>query len=234
MTQRHPQRAGLPPFLTARGRLLAALALGIACYGLLGLPASAGWVASNPLKVALAWDVAVAVYLLSTFAMMWRHDLEQIRARAKAIDIKLPEIVAIVGLAAAFSVFSVAKVLAEARGLEASDRAAHVAVAAITVFLSWVSMHVTYAVHYAHIFYDPADRSKADKVRGGLDFPGAPQPDYWDFVYFSFVIGMTCQVSDVQVTARDMRHLATAQGIIAFFYNAMVVALAVSVAANLL
>lgn len=232
MTGRHHR--ALPPFLTARGRLLAALAFGIGFYWVINLPAVGNWLSSGPLKVALAWDVVVAIYLLSTGAMMWRPSLEQIRARAKAIDVKLPEIVAIVGLAAAFSVFSVAKVLVEARGLAAPDRAAHVAVAGLTVFLSWVSMHVIYAVHYAHIFYDPADRSEADKVRGGLEFPGQPEPDYWDFVYFAFVIGMTCQVSDVQVTARDMRHLATAQGIIAFFYNTTVVALAVSVAANLL
>ena len=69
---------------------------------------------------------------------------------------------------------------------------------------------------------------------GGLDFPGEREPDYWDFVYFAFVIGMTCQVSDVQVTARELRHLVTAQGIIAFFYNTTVVALAVSIAANLI
>ncbi len=224
----------LQPFLTARGRLLVALAMGLVCYGTLGLPAALERVSSASLRVALSWDVGVAVYLLQALAMMWRHDMERIRARARLIDIRLIEIVAIVGLAAAFSVFSVAKVLAEARGLVAGERAAHVAVAALTVFLSWVSMHVIYAVHYAHIYYDPAERSKADKVRGGLDFPGQAEPDYWDFVYFSFVIGMTCQVSDVQITARDMRHLATAQGIIAFFYNAMVVALAVSVAANLI
>lgn len=232
MTQR--QGRALQPFFTARGRFLVALAMGLGCYLLLGLPSIAAGMASAPLRVALSWDVVVAIYLLLAIAMMWRPDLAQIRARAKVIDIKLIEIVAIVSLAAAFSVFSVAKVLAEARGLIAGERAAHVAVAALTVFLSWVSMHVIYAVHYAHIFYDPAERSKADKVRGGLEFPGRAEPDYWDFVYFSFVIGMTCQVSDVQITARDMRHLATAQGIIAFFYNAMVVALAVSVAANLL
>lgn len=224
----------MPPFLTARGRILAALVLGFGFYGLLNLRSTADWAISGPLKVALAWDVVVAVYLFLAIAMMWRPDLEQIRARAKAIDIGLVEIVAIVALAAAFSLFSVAKVLAEARGLAASDRAAHVAVSALTVFLSWVSMHVIYAVHYAHVFYDPADHSKADKVRGGLEFPGRVEPDYWDFVYFSFVIGMTCQVSDVQMSARGMRHLATAQGIIAFFYNTMVVALAVSVAANLI
>jgi uncharacterized membrane protein len=87
-------------------------------------------------------------------------------------------------------------------------------------------------VHYAHIYYDPSERKDGGKVRGGLEFPGTKEPDYWDFVYFSFVIGMTCQVSDVQITARHLRHLATAHGIISFFYNTVVVALAVNVVAG--
>jgi uncharacterized membrane protein len=90
-------------------------------------------------------------------------------------------------------------------------------------------------VHYAHVYYDPAEQgdAKNSKVRGGLDFPGEKEPDYWDFLYFSVVIGMTCQVSDVQVAARVFRHLATAQGIIAFFYNTVILALAVNIAASL-
>jgi uncharacterized membrane protein len=130
--------------------------------------------------------------------------------------------------------FAVAKLLAESRGLAGMDRAAHIATGVLTVFLSWAAMHVIYAVHYAHIYYDPAEQNSSGKVRGGLDFPQEKNPDYWDFVYFSFVIGMTCQVSDVQVTARELRHLVTAQGIIAFCYNTTIVALAVSIAANLL
>jgi uncharacterized membrane protein len=223
----------LPTFLTARVRIFAALASGILLYGLLSLPLAAAWVTSSSLKVALSWDSVVSVYLLMAIVMMWRHDMKLIRARAKEVDIGLLEIVVIVALAGAFSLYSVATVLSEARDLPSSVRVAHIAVGVATVFLSWVAMHVIYAVHYAHVFYDPAERSGADKVRGGLEFPGEKEPHYWDFVYFSFVIGMTCQVSDVQVTARDMRHFVTAQGIIAFFYNTVVVALAVNVAASL-
>lgn len=228
------QKRMLPPFFTARGRLLAALAAGVACYLLLGRLDAPDWPVSQPMRVALSWDVVVLVYLVLATAMMWRHDRARIRARAKAIDISLPEIVASVALAAAFSLFAVAKVLAEGRGLDPAQRIAPIAIGVLTVFLSWSAMHVIYAVHYAHIYYDPGARSGNDGVRGGLEFPGQPEPDYWDFVYFSFVIGMTCQVSDVQVTARELRHLVTAQGIIAFFYNTTVVALAVSIAANLI
>ena len=101
-----------------------------------------------------------------------------------------------------------------------------------TVFISWTTLHVIYAVHYAHIYYDPTERKDDGKVRGGLEFPGTKEPDYWDFVYFSFVVGMTCQVSDVQITARHLRHLATAHGVVSFFYNTVVVALAVNVVAG--
>ena len=228
------QGHALPPFLTARGRLLAALAVGLGFYLLLGLPQPADRLVSEPMRVALSWDVLVLTYLVLATTMMWRHDRARIRARAKAIDISLPEIVAVVALAAAFSLFAVAKVLGEGRGLDAAQRVAPIAIGALTVFLSWSAMHVIYAVHYAHIYYDPAEHDGDESVRGGLDFPGGQEPDYWDFVYFSFVIGMTCQVSDVAVTTRKLRHLVTAQGIIAFFYNTTVVALAVSIAANLI
>jgi uncharacterized membrane protein len=223
----------LRPFLTARVRILVALAAGLVLYAVLALPPVAAWVGSAPLRLALAWDLVAAVYLAQAIRMMWRHDLAQIRARAEAIDISLTEIVAIAALAGMFSLFAVAFVLSEARGLEAAGRIFRLVVGILTVFLSWVALHVIFAVHYAHIFYDPDDRSKADKVRGGLEFPGQAEPNYWDFVYFSFVIGMTCQVSDVQVTARDLRHLVTAQGIIAFFYNTVVLALAVNIAASM-
>jgi uncharacterized membrane protein len=131
-----------------------------------------------------------------------------------------------------FSLFAVGIVLEGARTLTGSERAFALAVGVLTVFLSWATLHVIYAVHYAHIYYDPAERKDAGKVRGGLEFPGSKEPDYWDFVYFSFVIGMTCQVSDVQITARHLRHLATAHGIISFFYNTVVVALAVNIVAG--
>jgi len=223
----------LPPFLTARGRLLAALLLGLAFYGVTALPGLADRLGTLPLRIALAWDVVAIVYLTLAFIMMRNPDRARIRWRAKVIDIKLPEIVAIVTLAGLFSLFAVGIVLAKARGLPIEERMVHSAVGVITVVLSWVALHTIFAVHYAHIFYDPAEQPGPKNVRGGLDFPDEKEPDYWDFVYFSVVIGMTCQVSDVQVTGRTMRHLVTAQGIIAFFYNTVILALAVNFAANL-
>ncbi len=220
-------------FIATRVRLYGAVVIGLLAYLAMTLLPVSAWLTTAALKPALAWDLTTIAYLIPTLAMIHSPDKARLRERAKAIDIRLGEIIAIVVLAGAFSLFAVAGVLERAKEVEGTDRALHLGIGVLTVFLSWVTLHVIYAVHYAHLFYDPAERKDAGKIRGGLEFPETKEPDYWDFVYFSLVIGMTCQVSDVQVTARHMRHLVTAQGIIAFFYNTVIVALAVNIAAGL-
>ena len=231
MTTKKPPAA--LTFIATRSRLYGAVVVGLLAYlGMTFLPVF-DWVTAAALKPALAWDLTTIAYLIPTLAMIQNPDKVKMRARAKAIDIGLWEIIAIVVLAGAFSLFAVGGVLERAKDIQGTDRLIHLGIGVLTVFLSWVTLHVIYAVHYAHLFYDPAERKDAGKIRGGLEFPQTKEPDYWDFVYFSVVIGMTCQVSDVQVTERHMRHLVTAQGIIAFFYNTVIVALAVNIAAGL-
>jgi uncharacterized membrane protein len=220
-------------FVVARSRLYGAVAVGVLAYLAMVFLPGLNAVIAAALKPALAWDLTAIAYLIPTGAIIRDPDRARMRRRAKAIDIGLWEIVAIVVLAGAFSLFAVAGVLERAKDLQDTERALHLGIGVLTVFLSWFTLHVIYAVHYAHLFYDPAERKGDGGVLGGLEFPGTKEPDYWDFVYFSLVIGMTCQVSDVQVTARHMRHLVTAQGIIAFFYNTVIVALAVNIAAGL-
>ncbi|HVO02540.1 MAG TPA: DUF1345 domain-containing protein [Candidatus Cybelea sp.] len=223
----------VPPFLTAHDRLLIALALGLCFYALLLLPGIDRFIPGAAMHLALAWDVVAGTYLLLAVVMMRHPDQTRIRLRAKMVDIGIGEIVTIVVLAAGFSLIAVGKVLAGARGLQVPEQVAHIGIGVVTVVLSWLALHTLFAVHYAHLYYDPAEHGQKATERGGLDFPGEKQPDYWDFLYFSVVIGMTCQVSDVTVSARDMRHLVTAQGIIAFFYNTVILALAVNIAAGL-
>jgi uncharacterized membrane protein len=219
-------------FIATRSRLYGAAAIGLAAYLAMTFIPGFGWLTTAALKPAIAWDLTTLAYLIPTITMIHNSDKAKIRRRAKAIDIKLWENITIIVLASAFSLLAVAGVLEHAKELQGTDRLLHLGIGVLTVFLSWVTLHVIYAVHYAHLFYDPAERKDAGKIRGGLEFPETKEPDYWDFVYFSLVIGMTCQVSDVQVTARHMRHLVTAQGIISFFYNTVVVALAVNIAAG--
>ena len=100
--------------------------------------------------------------------------------------------------------------------------------AIVTIALSWTLVHTSFALHYAHEFY------RGSKP-GGLQFPGGEthaEADYWDFVYFSFVIGMTAQVSDVGITDRVIRRTATVHGIISFVFNTALLALMVNIAAS--
>jgi uncharacterized membrane protein len=105
---------------------------------------------------------------------------------------------------------------------------AHLMLGIVTILLSWTFTHTMFALHYAHEFYD----ENAGKG-GGLIFPGElREPDYWDFIYFSFVIGMTSQVSDVAITCRPIRHTVSAHGIISFVFNVTLLALTVNIAAS--
>ena len=105
----------------------------------------------------------------------------------------------------------------------------HVALAGLTVFLSWTFMQTMFALHYAHEYY--IDRN--GKPAGGLDFPGDEKPDYWDFVYFAIVIGASAQTADVSITSKIIRRLVTLHSTVAFFFNAIILALTISIGAGL-
>jgi len=111
-------------------------------------------------------------------------------------------------------------------GTGTGRRPAHIVLAALTILLSWAFIHAIFALHYAHEFYD-------ETIGGGMAFPGGEtEPDYWDFVYFSFVIGMTSQVSDVGVTNKQIRRTVAAHGVVSFVFNAALLALTVNIAAS--
>lgn len=102
-----------------------------------------------------------------------------------------------------------------------------VGLAIASVPLGWATVHASVAVHYARLFHFDTGKGKS---RGGLDFPGEDNPDLLDFLYFSFVIGMTAQTSDTGITERPIRRLALAHGVVSFFYNTVIVALSVNAA----
>ena len=104
--------------------------------------------------------------------------------------------------------------------------------AGLAVGASWMVTHTTFALHYAHHFYGDGPAPGAADDRGGLAFPGGELPDFLDFLYFAFVVGMTCQVSDVQVTTRPMRRLTLLHGVLSFFFNTIILALAVNLLAS--
>jgi len=108
----------------------------------------------------------------------------------------------------------------------------HLLLTLLTVIFSWTLVHTVFGFRYAHAFYGDSGDPGVQKHAGGLIFPGDQPPDYLDFAYFSFVVGMTCQVSDVQITSRRMRRLTLAQSILSFGFNTIVLALVINIAVS--
>jgi uncharacterized membrane protein len=188
-------------------------------------------------RLILAWDCGVAAFLALSLAMMAGASPQRMRFRAQLQDTSA-WIILVLTIAAALSsiaaIFSVMQYAKEASGARAGLA---LALAGVTILLSWSFAHTMFALHYAHAFYgDRPTRAErhASGGAGGLLFPNEPNPDYWDFLYFSFVVGMTCQVSDVQVASRALRRLTLGHGLIAFLFNTVILALSINLAASLL
>lgn len=177
-------------------------------------------------RLLAGWDIGVVLYLVLVVQMMWRSNVHRIRRRAAQQDEGQFTILA---LTVAAALASLAAIFAHLGGSPAAARGRQpidLALPGLTILLSWAFIHTIFALHYAHEFYD-------ETASGGLAFPGDNQePDYWDFVYFSFVIGMTSQVSDVSVTSRQIRRTVAAHGITSFVFNAALLALTVNLAAS--
>jgi uncharacterized membrane protein len=197
-------------------KLTAAAAVGVALYFLL----------PDELRVTtrllIAWNVGVALYLAAASWVIACCELSQVRKRAEIED---EGAVAILSLTVTAAAASLAAIFLELAAIREGFSGWAVALALGTVVLSWVFIHVIFAFHYAHEFYGQAKGGR----KGGLEFPGDDQPEYGDFVYFSFVIGMTFQVSDVQVTSKSIRRLVVGHGAVSFFYNVAILALMVNI-----
>ncbi len=212
--------------LNGRPRLFAAIAIGL--LAIILLPGGHAMLA----RAILSWDVGCASYLVLVATMFARERDADIAADAERQREGEWTIfwVTVAGTFASFAAiigeFSVSK------DLPNSIRGEHVALVAATLLLSWMLTHTLFALRYAHEYY--ARRSDRTEVDKGLVFPGDEPPDYWDFFYFAVVLGMTFQVSDVQITSRNLRRLATAHGLLGFLFNTVILALSVNIGASLL
>jgi uncharacterized membrane protein len=173
-------------------------------------------------RLLIGWDSFAALYLILVYAMMLRSAHHNIRNHAIMQD----DGRFLILIMTAFGAFaSIAAIVFE---LGAGHAGSGLALAAVTIALSWAVVHTAFALHYAHDYY-------GDSTPGGLQFPSGDKSehaDYWDFVYFSFVIGMTAQVSDVGITDKIIRRTATVHGIISFVFNTALLALTVNIAAS--
>jgi uncharacterized membrane protein len=174
-------------------------------------------------RALVAWDVCLVLYLVLAFRLAAQSKHEQIRRRARLQDEGQSAILMLTAIAAFASLAAIFALLGS--GTRAPVQ---LALATLTIVLSWAFTHTMFGLHYAHEYYDE-DRGKG----GGLEFPGEEAPhDYWDFFYFSFVIGMCAQVSDITVSDQSIRRTVFAHSIISFIFNAALLALTVNIAAS--
>ncbi len=171
---------------------------------------------------------AGAIVFLALMVRKFRNDqAEAMRARAASNE---PDhnTMTIIALLTALVVLVAVWVELTGKG---GKHGSGIALAALSLVLAWTFANTLFALHYAHVWYLKGMKGDC----GGLEFPGEDKtPDYWDFAYFSFVLGMTFQVSDVQITTKRVRRLALLHGLLAFLFNIAVVALSVNLMASAL
>jgi len=220
MTASSKQRHWRPlRFLKARPRMIVSLVIFIVVSAVLkatGLRLT--------IAVLLGFDLAALVFLGILARIFNRATPTNMRSQAQAQDTGRW------GILWSGIVLSTVVLVALSNELHAAKNGGVLAVVvgALSVVLSWLFLNTMFAIHYAHGFYgDYGDK------HSGLQFPDTAEPDYWDFTYFAIVIGMTFQVSDVQITSRYLRRVALLHSVIAFFFNVFIIAITVNIVAGL-
>ena len=181
-----------------------------------------------------SWDTFAFVVLALAWLVIVRTPQPMIRARATEQDISRRLISIFVVIAASVALFAVAFLLGTNKSAPQPHLTAHLVLTLGTVIFSWMLVHTVFGLHYAHVFYGDSDELGQDRHAGGLDFPGHHAPNYFDFAYFAFVIGMTFQVSDVQITSRKLRRLTLLHSVLSFAFNTIILALLINTVSNLL
>ena len=181
-----------------------------------------------PAALALAFDITAGAFLASLLPLIMRHEAEAIRCRA---DANAANRIVVLVVSSVLTVVVMAAIAGELAGARSGDVHAVVALI-VTLVTIWLFANSVYALHYAHEFYTPADTSSTGEPagdRGGLDFPGTPEPGYRDFAYFAFTLGMTFQTSDVAITRTRIRAVAVLHSFAAFIFNIGVIAFTINV-----
>lgn len=183
-------------------------------------------------RATLAWDVGALTYLIAAIVLMAAAGAQDIRQRAAQQDESAFVIPVVIMAAIAASFLAVAGVLSEAKAATGDAKALYLLLAGGTILLSWSVLQIIFTFHYAHEFYAPATAER--EAESSLGFAGDEKPDYWDFFYFSTTVGATSQTSDTDVSSCKMRRLVTVHAIISFFFNTIILALTINIAASLI
>jgi uncharacterized membrane protein len=203
-------------------RIWIALAVGVAVYFF--LPVS--WTVLS--RVLVCWNCGVALFLALLAVWMTHLTAEQICTRYIEEDESAPFILGVVIVAALLSLVAIVEPLATMKQVSGSERAAHFALAAVTLVNSWILVPTMFTTHYADMFYS------ANEDNRPLHFPETPMPVFWDFAYFSFTIAAACQTADVATLNADVRRVVIGHTLISFLFNASILGFAINVTAGLI
>jgi uncharacterized membrane protein len=182
-------------------------------------------------RIILGWDTFCLSLIVISWILFFTTTNHELCAVVEKQDDGLKVIFMIVLVAVCFSLFGTLLLL-NSKGESTFNKVFHTIVSLSPVLLSWLLLHTTFAIRYAHLYHDHNKLNTGSNV-GGLDFPTKEEPDYLDFAYFSFVIGMTFQVSDVQVNSRVIRRFVLLHSLISFVFNTIIVALTINTIAGL-
>jgi uncharacterized membrane protein len=222
--QRHDKEKGrrlLHRFIRSRPHLTLAIALGAAVA--LAWPASHPWLQ----RALIGWNAGVWTYLLGMAWLMMRADHRKVREIAGRQDESAGTVLFTLVIGAVLSLYAIVSELARMDHVPPDQVALRYAFTALTVIGSWLLVGVLFCFHYAHVYYHaPQDRLPLRFPEEGLE------PDYWDFLYFSFTIAVAVQTSDVSVTSRTMRKLVLGHSVLAFFFNLLILGLSINIAAG--
>lgn len=179
-------------------------------------------------RVLVCWNSGVALFLILVIAWMVSQTAEQICTRFAEEDESAPFLLVFVTVAALLSLAAIIEPLATMKQVSGPVRAAHFALAALTLINSWILVPIMFTTHYADMFYSTKETDRP------LHFPNTTMPVFWDFAYFSFTIAAACQTSDVSTRNARMRKVVIAQTVISFLFNASILGFAINVTAGLI
>jgi uncharacterized membrane protein len=205
---------------TERRRVMLCLFVGLVAGGI------ASQLAPWQFAAPFVWDVAAAVFLIWVWNEISRFDSDGTRAHAQQEDTSKRSARLILIAASLVSLVGVALALVKANHTHGVEKSMLTSVAVATVALSWASVHTVFALRYAHLYYQEPD--------GGIDFKNKLAPDFYDFAYVAFTIGMTFQVSDTDVQKRVIRRTILGHAMLSYLFGTVIVAVTINVLASLI
>ncbi len=206
-------------------KLLICLVTGVVVYFILDLKNI-----DNLSHLMIGWDTFSLCMIVMSWITFFITDSKLIREQAKVQD-SSRSIIFIIILVSTFASILAVLLLIVTKKEDTSGTSWRILIAILGMLLSWFLIHTIFTLRYAHIYYGD-HKTKPNTHEGGLDFPGDERPEYLDFAYYAFVLGMTFQVSDVQITSKRFRNLALLHGLISFGFNTIMIALTINLIAG--